>query len=480
MKDSRTNNIRFLILISLISAMGGFLFGYETVVIAGTISFVKNQFSLSSFMEGWLVSSGLVGCVMGVLIAGHLSDRFGRKAILILSSLVLTVASIGCGLAPDTTSLILFRIVGGMGVGLASIVSPLYISEVAPPNLRGRFVSLFQLSITLGIVVAMLANAGLLSLSKNFSFGMAKSNWYQLIIAEVWRAMFLLQGIPAVLFFIFSLLVPDSPRWLASRSKSGKALEVLLRLRFDENAAKKELEKIQQVVSNEKDSVFQLLKPGLRKALFLGIFLAVFSELSGITIVMYYGPTILEDAGFSISHSLSGHAAIGIVLALSTLLAVWLVDKYGRRRLLLTGVSGAFISLLLIGIFFSTGITSGYFLVVVLCLFVGFFAFSIGPIKWIIISEIFPTKIRARAMGIATLSLWLTDVIINQFFPIFRDKFGIAAMFFIFSGLLLIHFYIVWKKLPETKGMSLEEIESLWKDTITKTQEEFTWILKTK
>lgn len=459
----QSGNIRFLTLISLVSAMGGFLFGYETVVIAGTISFVKAQFALSSVMEGWFVSSGLMGCVIGVAFAGRLSDRYGRKIILIFSSLLLTLASIGCGLASDATGLIIFRMIGGMGVGLASIVSPLYISEISPQHLRGRFVSLFQLTITLGIVAAMLTNAWMLAYSISASAIPGEGIWHWLMVTEVWRGMFMLQAIPAVMFFIFSLLVPDSPRWLAAVGKTGKALGVLLKLRTDEVIARNELRAIQEVISTEKGSLLQLLKPGLRKALFIGVFLAVFSELSGITIVMYYGPTILEKAGFSAGGSLGGHAVIGIVLATSTLLAVWLMDKLGRRLLLLTGITGAFVSLLLIGIFFYTGLTSGYLIVALLCLFVAFFAFSIGPVKWIIVSEIFPTKIRARAMGIATLALWLTDVLINQFFPVIRDQFGISAMFFLFSALLVIHFYVVWKKMPETKGMSLEEIESLWK-----------------
>lgn len=460
---SHNGNIRFLTLISIVSAMGGFLFGYETVVIAGTISFVKAQYTMSAVLEGWFVSSGLVGCVAGVMVAGRLSDRYGRKAMLIFSSLLLTVSSVGCGLAPDILWLIVFRVTGGMGVGIASVASPLYISEVSPPRLRGRFVSLFQLCIAVGIVAAMITNAALINYSVDAGNRGEPGVWYWLMVTEVWRGMFMFQALPSVLFFACSLLVPDSPRWLSMTGKKDKALQLLLKLRVERSVADEELERIEAAVLAETGSIAQLLKPGLNKALFLGIFLVVFSELSGITIVMYYGPTILENAGFSIGHSLSGHATIGIVLALCTLLAVWLMDKVGRRQLLLTGIAGSFISLLLIGLAFSRGMDMGYTLVALLCLFVAFFSFSIGPVKWIIVAEIFPTRLRAKAMGIATIALWLTDVVINQLFPVVRDRFGTGAMFFLFSFFLVVHFYVVWKKMPETRNLSLEEIEGLWK-----------------
>lgn len=463
-EPAKKGNARFLVLISLVSAMGGLLFGYETVVIAGTISLVKTQFELSAAMEGWFVSSGLVGCVLGVFAAGRLSDRYGRKTILVLAGSLLALSSIGCCFSSNITWLIVFRIIGGLGVGLTSIVSPLYISEVSLPHLRGRLVSLFQLSLTFGIVAAMLINAGLLAYAVNSPGIQSVSMLHWLIAEEVWRGMFLLQALPAILFFIFSLLIPDSPRWLITRGRSNEAFNVLLKLRAADPVAKEEFESISNSVSQEHGSLTQLFQPGLRKALFIGTFLAVFSELSGITIVMYYGPVILENAGFSISHSLSGHAIIGVVLALCTLLAVWLVDKYGRRKLLLTGIAGAFLALSMLGIFFLSGTTGGYLVVILLCTFVAFFAFSLGPIKWIIISEIFPTRIRGRAMSIATMALWVTDVLINQFFPVVRDEFGIAAMFIGCSVFLIIHFYVALKKLPETKGMSLENISTLWTD----------------
>jgi len=452
----------FLTLISLISAMGGFLFGYETVVIAGTIGLLKTQYAFSALMEGWFVSSGLVGCMAGVALAGTLSDRFGRKKVMILSGLLLTLASIGCAVASNAWLLIFARMLGGAGVGIASIISPLYISEVSPPQLRGRFVSLFQLTITLGIVAAMLINAALLEYSMQPAAA-TTGLWHWLMVDQVWRGMFLLQALPSLVFFVCALLVPDSPRWLVTAGQPESALRVLTKLRAGETAARAELEAIRSAVAEETDSISQLWTSGLRKPLWLAIFLAVFSELSGITVVMYYGPVILEKAGLAANKSLGGHAIIGMVLAASTLLAVWLVDKVGRRKLLLTGVAGACVSLALTGGFFLRGIMEGSEVVILLCAFVAFFAFSMGPIKWIVIAEIFPTKIRARAMSVATLALWLTDVAINFAFPAVRDLFGVSAMFLLCSGFLLIQWWGVWQRLPETKGMSLEAIERLWR-----------------
>ena len=456
-------NIPLLTLISVISAMGGFLFGYETVVIAGTIGLVKTQFSMSSFMEGWFVSSGLVGCMAGVVVAGRISDGIGRKKVMILSAMLLTIASIGCAFAADAFWLVTFRITGGVGVGIASIVSPLYISEISPPRLRGRFVSLFQLTITIGIVASMLVNANLLAYSLSSAGSTTAGRWHWLMVAQVWRGMFIAQAVPSLVFLACAMAVPDSPRWLVMVGKKAAALAVLVRLRVDHSDALKEADAIQSAVSEESSAMNQLWQSNLRKALFLGVFLAIFSELSGITVVMYYGPVILEKAGLSASGSLGGHAIIGGVLAFCTLLAVWLVDKVGRRKLLMVGIAGAFVSLVFIGLFFSQGIMEGYRVVVLLCSFVAFFAFSLGPVKWVVISEIFPTRIRARAMSIATLALWLTDVMINFLFPIVRDRFGISTMFLACSLFLLVQLYVVFRRMPETNGMSLEAIDSLWK-----------------
>ncbi len=454
-------NLAYVTLVSLVSAMGGFLFGYETVVIAGALGPVKAQFAFSALMEGWFVSSGLLGCVVGVLLAGRLCDRAGRKKVMLLSALLLAIAAIACAIAPAASWLITGRFIGGVGVGLASVVSPLYISEVAPPRFRGRLVSLFQLTITIGIVAAMLANAGLLEYSLAApSAGRGLWNW--LFVSEVWRGMFLGQVVPALLFLGFALVVPESPRWLSLVGRQDRARAVLGLLRGDAAAADAELDQIDRSLREETQSGDRASLSGMRRPLSLGIFLAVFSELSGITVVMYYGPMILERAGISAGSSLGGHAVIGIVLACFTVLALFVVDRFGRRPVLLTGCAGAAVALALAGMCFAAGVTDGALIVVLLCMFVAFFAFSLGPIKWIVISEIFPTGVRARAMGIATVAVWVTDIVINQAFPTVRDTFGVSAMFLGCAVFLVIQFVVVLRKLPETKGMPLEQILSLW------------------
>jgi sugar porter (SP) family MFS transporter len=274
--------------------------------------------------------------------------------------------------------------------------------------------------------------------------------------------MFLLQFVPAGLFFLAAFMVPESPRWLVLRSRPERAREVLLALRSDDAAAQQELGEIQRAIAAERATHHEWRARGVRRALYMGVFLAVFSELSGITVVMYYGPTILERTGASMSASLNGHAVIGFVLAAFTLLAIPLIDRVGRRRLLLVGVAGACVALVLTGIGFASGHEGGAMIVALLCAFVAFFAFSIGPIKWVVVSEIFPTNLRARAMGVATVALWLTDIVINQLFPIVRNQFGIGTMFFACALFLAIQFVVVAMALPETKGMTLEEITALW------------------
>jgi len=454
--------LAFVTLVSAVSAMGGFLFGYETVVIAATIPLVKSQFGFSALMEGWFVSSGLAGCVAGVLLASRLSDGIGRRGVTILSGALLALAALGCAVAADATWLISARFLGGVGVGIASIVSPLYISEVAPPQYRGRLVSLFQVTITVGIVAAMVLNAALQHHAVAAAHEDATGLVHELFVGQAWRGMFLLQFVPAALFFVAAFLVPESPRWLVLRSRLERAREVLRALRSDEAEAQRELGEIQRAIAAERATRHEWRERGVRRALYIGVFLAVFSELSGITVVMYYGPTILERTGASMSASLNGHAIIGFVLAAFTLLAIPLIDRVGRRRLLLVGVAGACLALVLTGIGFSSGHEDGGIIVALLCAFVAFFAFSIGPIKWVVVSEIFPTNLRARAMGVATVALWLTDIVINQLFPIVRNQFGIWTMFFACAVFLAIQFVVVTLALPETKGMTLEEISTLW------------------
>jgi len=454
-------SVAFLTFISLVSALGGLLFGFDTVVISGTLTPLRAQFALGPVMEGWLVSSALLACAVGAAAAGWLSDRFGRKVVLLCSGILFIICSVGCALAGSIAVLIWARFIGGVGVGLASMVSPLYISEVSSPRLRGRMVTLFQFAITIGICLALFSNAWLQHLATAGAGRPGTGLFHWLVVEQVWRGMFGMELIPSVLFTVLCFVIPETPRWLSKVGRNDEAMQVLTKVSGPATAAA-ELGEIQEALREESGSLRTLFEPGLRRALFVALFLAIVSELSGITVVFYYGPGILEKAGFSFGQSLGGFVSIGLVNVLFTVIALWLMDSVGRRPLLFVGNLGAFISLVLVGVLFWTGHTNSLLLVAALCLFVACFAFSMGPIKWVVMSEIFPTRIRGRAMAIATLAVWVTDGIYNQLFPMVRESLGIAGSFFIFAVVLIPQFFFVWKVMPETKGRTLEEIERSW------------------
>lgn len=449
---------RSLLLIgaSLTAAIGGFLFGFDTAVISGTISFVKKQFGLSTIEEGWYVSSALVGCIVGVSFAGALSDRLGRKKVLLLSSLLFLISTFGCALAPTNLVLTISRLVAGMGIGVASMLSPLYISEIAPAAHRGRLVALYQFAITLGILCAYFSNAVVLNISQQSTFSVGVFNW--LYADEIWRGMFGNMTIPNLVFLLLLLLIPESPRWLISKGFTEKARSILAKIQ-NRDATDREYEEMVSTIREERVSLSQLFHSGLRTALLIGILLPVFSQISGINVIIYYGPKILNEAGFSISDALGGQVTIGIVNVLFTLLAIWQVDKLGRKPLLLFGIAGVVASLIAVGFFFFAHTSQGILLIVFFLFFIACFAFSFGPVTWIIISEIFPTHIRGRAMSIGTFALWSANAVVGQLFPWMLENVGPAGTFWVFAGVCFPAFFFVWKVLPETKGKTLEEIE---------------------
>jgi len=421
-----------LFLITLVVSLGGLLFGFDMAVVSGVLPLLKKQFSLSAGLEGWFVSSALVGCIIGVAISGELSDRLGRKKPLILASLLFLLSALGCSLLPSLPGIIVARVMGGIGIGLASNVVPLYISEIAPSHIRGRLVTYYQLAVTLGILVAYLTNSALLN------YGMAHANeapgWlHTLLVVEVWRGMFAVGIIPAALFFFGLFIVPESPRWLNRQP-------------------------------DKKISYRTLLEPKWRKALIIGILLPLFSQFSGINAIIYYGPSILNNAGISLSNSLVSQIIFGGANMLFTLIAIWKVDSLGRRPLYLVGTAGATISLLLTGICFFIGATTGWALLVCVLAFLASFAFSIGPLKFVVASEIFPGAIRGRAMAISIMVMWIADTIVGQLTPILLKSIGTAFTFWLFAAFCLIAFITVFKLLPETKGRSLEQIEKDWKN----------------
>ncbi len=442
-----------------IASLGGFLFGYDTAVISGTLSFVRTQFELNPTAEGWYVSSALVGCVLGVSGAGWLSDKYGRKLILLLAASLFSISAIGCAVSGSFSELAIYRFIGGMGVGIASMLSPLYISEISPPKLRGRLVALYQLAITVGILCSFFVNAWLLTSSGTSVFS---NKTMQLIFTEeVWRGMLGMEAIPAIGFFFLVITIPKSPRWLVVQGKIEKAKAILKSLVGGEEA-EKEIEEIEETVAMEKGSWKMLLQPGIKVAVFLGVALAVLAQFTGIDAIIYYGPRILEGAGFGINDALGSQVIIGIINVLFTLVAIWKIDSIGRKPLLLIGTSGMLISLTAIGVLFAVGIAEGILLIVFILIFIACFAFSLGPVVWVLLSEIYPTKIRGRAMSIATVATWIGTSIIGQLIPISLEGIGPAFTFWIFAIFCLPTIYIGWKIMPETKGKTLEEIERYW------------------
>ncbi len=450
----------YLIFVCLVSTLGGFLFGYDTAVISGTLSFVRTQFSMSSLLEGWFVGSALLGCVVGVAFAGFLADFFGRKKTLFLAAFLLVISALGCTIPRNLTELIIFRLIGGLGVGIASMLSPLYISEISLAEVRGRMVSLYQFAITIGILFAYFANARILNFGQHANFA-SESIWHWIFTAEVWRSMFGAEAIPGIFFIILLFFVPESPRWLMAQNKENEAFGVLNRV-VATDVAKREINEIKKILGKETGSWRLLFAPGIRLALFIGLSLAILSQFSGINAIIYYGPKILEQAGFGVSGALGGQVIIGIVNVLFTLIAIWKIDQLGRRILLLAGCFGMIFAHVMIGIIFYTGNSESIGLMIFILLFIACFAFSFGPVIWTLLAEIYPTNVRGRAMSIATFSLWTGTYIIGQMVPWLIENLKPYGTFWLFAFMLLPAIYITWKLVPETKGRSLEEIEQYW------------------
>ncbi len=453
----------FLALICFVASLGGLLFGFDTAVISGTFGFVEQQFGLSKILVGWFGSSALIGSILGAFIAGALSDRFGRKPILILSGILFFISAVGSTIPPTFTILIIARFIGGIGVGIASVLAPLYISEFSPPNIRGRLVALYQLSLVIGILLAYLSNSFLLNYSQNFT-GIIKENiFYNVFVKEIWRGMFGAETIPAFLFTSLLFFVPESPRWLIKAGFEKKGYSILSKV-SGKKIADIEFNEIKAALNQEEGTIKELIKPGLRLALIVGIGLSFFGQFTGVNAVIYYGPTILKNAGLQLDNALQFQVAIGIINFIFTIIALWKIDKWGRRPLLIGGMSATFISLFIIAMQFTLGVTSALSIVIMLCIYIASLALSINAVIWVLIGEIFPNRVRGRAMSIATFTNWSTNFIIAFIFPWFITTLGMNTSFFSFALMCLIATIFFYKYVPETKGKSLEEIEKYWKD----------------
>lgn len=450
--SSRLNYICFT------AALGGLLFGFDTAVISGAIGFIKLQFSLDTSMEGWLVSCGLLGCIIGVLLTGIVSDRIGRKKSIFLSGLMFLLSGIGCAFASGFNLLVIARMLGGVGVGMASVVSPMYIAEFAPAESRGRMIAWYQLAITVGILLAYFSNAWLVSYGHT-QFSNNTAHWF--FSAETWRPMFLVMAIPSALFLILLLKVPESPRWLIASNQKEKAREVLEEVR-PQMAAAKEMNDITMASQKAMIAPKSVMASSFRLPLIIGIVLAVLQQFSGINAIIYYGPSIFESAGIDSSNALLFQVIIGAINLAFTIVAIKWADKYGRKKLLTVGLSGIILSLTVCGLLFYTGQTQGIALLVFMLLYIACFAFSLGPITWILINEIFPTGIRVKAVSICTMALWIAVWMVGQFFPWLIKHFGPAFTFWSFAIFSLINFIFSWKIVKETKGKTLEEMEAVF------------------
>ncbi|MDR5589053.1 sugar porter family MFS transporter [Christiangramia sp. SM2212] len=441
----------YIIKITTVAALGGLLFGYDTAVIAGAIGFLQEKFELSPVLVGWAASSAIWGCVAGAMVAGYASDKWGRKKVLIFTALLFFISALGSAIANDLTPFVLARFIGGLGVRAASMLSPLYISEVAPAKIRGTLVSVYQLAIVLGINIIYIVNYWI--------SGYGTADWN---INYGWRYMLGSETIPAIIFFALLFTVPESPRWLLKKGKDLVARDILKKVN-GKQASEIETE-IKSTLNEEKGSLKELFGKRYRMALTIGVVLALFSQITGINAVIYFAPEIFKSIGIGVESALSQTILIGLINTIFTFVALGLIDNAGRRNLLLVGVSGMIVCLLGTGLCFYFEIFEGPWLLLFILGFIASFASSLGPIPWVLISEIFPTKTRGIAMSVCTLILWLGVILITQLTPVLLDQIGGAGTFFIFMVNALILLVFTWKFVPETKQKSLEEIEKGWRE----------------
>lgn len=432
----------YVILISVVAALGGLLFGFDTAVISGTINFIQPYFGLSEAELGWTVSSLLFGCIAGVFIAGKAGDHYGRKKVLMMAALLFFISAVGSASAHMLYFFLIARILGGIAVGVASILSPMYIAELAPAKFRGTLVSLNQLAIVVGILVAFFSNYLLV--------GTGENNW---------RWMLLVMAAPAVLLFFSLFLVPESPRWLVARNRNKEALIVLEKTSGKE-LAQLELKEIQQTLNNHEESKFSdLLAPKIKPLLFIGIILAVFQQITGINTIMYYAPKIFANVGQSNDSALLQTILIGGTNLIFTLVAMVLIDRFGRKLLIIIGSTGMMLMLAGLSTLFFTNHTSGVLVLAFILGYIAFFAASLGPALWVISAELFPNRLRSKGMSIAIVSLWIACTMVTIAFPIMLEKLSGGITFLIFALICLANLLYVVKYVPETKGKTLEELE---------------------
>lgn len=433
----------YLILVCLVGAAGGFLFGFDTSVISGVIGYIAKPqvYNLNEITQGWTVSCFIIGCMLGCIIAGPASSRFGRKKTLIFTALIFLVSSLGCALTGHYSVFVTYRIIAGIAIGAASMLAPIYIAELSPPKHRGKLVSLNLFAIFLGQSTAFYSNFFLRNVGGDNN----------------WRWMLGVMAVPSFLLFIFLLFVPESPRWLVDKNHNDLAISVLTRINGSAEATR-EFNEIKETIHASKGRLVELLQRGMFRILMIGILLAVFQQVTGINVVMYYAPSIFESAGFGKDSALLQTALMGMVNLTFAVVSMFFVDKMGRKPLMIIGSIGMSIAMTLLALTFITGHARGYFVLICIMGYLAAFGFSLGPVVFVLISEIFPNRLRSYAVAIATFALWGANFIVSLTFPsLLRHLKGYS--FTIYGSMCVLCLLFVLKYLQETKGKTLEEIE---------------------
>lgn len=459
MENSSNFNQKYILGLTLVSALGGLLFGYDWVVIGGAKPFYERFFDITAFphMQGWAMSSALIGCLFGALSSGYFSDRLGRKVPLIGAAALFTISAIGTGAANDFSLFIAYRLLGGLGIGIASAVSPMYIAEIAPAHLRGRLVAVNQLTIVIGILAAQIINYLIAEkVPEGSTDQMIVESWNG---QWGWRWMFWAETVPAVSFFVLAFFIPESPRFLAKSGRTEQSLTILQKIGGMEYARNIELEIAETLkFSSSKIDWKALRDKKIKPVLLLGVILAVFQQWCGINVIFNYAEEVFTSAGYSVSDMLLNVVITGVVNLIFTLIAMRMVDNWGRRKMMLLGSAGLAVIYLVLGSSYYFGV-QGLAILILVILAIASYSLTLAPVTWVILSEIFPNRIRGAAMAIATTSLWIASFVLTYTFPLLNKALNASGTFWLYAFISLAGFIFILVKLPETKGKSLEEIE---------------------
>ncbi len=463
-------NMAYVIRISLVATLGGLLFGYDTAVISGAIGFMRVYYALSPGMEGWVASSALFGCMIGAFFAGIISDRMGRRYVLMLAGILFLVSALGTAFPKSLSMFIVFRILGGVGVGAAAMASPMYIAELSPARYRGGLVSLNQFAIISGMLIVYFANYLIAAhghqIDAMHAISPESSESWNVVYG--WRWMFGSESIPALLLISMLFFVPNSPRWLIGQNRDKEALHIFQQI--ERENAEGHITEVKRSITSESTSLRQLFTPGLRMTLLIALALAFFQQSTGINAILYFAPEILKGISKATTDTaLLQTIVIGVVNLVFTIVGILAVDRLGRRPLMLLGYTGMGLSLFVLGIATTISEVQGMGALMLILTYIACFACSVGPITWVILSEIFPAKIRGRAISIATILLWATNFLVSQTFPMMNGSKWLAGLFnygfpfLVYGAFCLLAIIFIWKYVPETKNISLESIQELWK-----------------